>query len=73
MGAAEVEAFLSHRAVVRNVSASTRNQAETMVPENLVLPLRDQLARAKRLHDSDFESGYGAVSLPTAIFTLIGG
>jgi len=39
----------------------------TMVPENLVLPLRDQLLRAKRLHDRDLEEGFGAVSLPTAL------
>jgi integrase len=38
-----------------------------MVPENLVLPLRDQLARAKRLHDCDLAAGFGAVSLPTAL------
>jgi len=39
----------------------------TMAPENLVLPLRDQLLRAKRLHDRDLEEGFGAVSLPTAL------
>src|SRR5690606_1978701 len=39
----------------------------TMVPETLVLPLRDQLGRAKRLHDQDLVEGYGAVSLPAAL------
>lgn len=39
----------------------------TLVPENLVLPQRDQLLRAKRLHDRDLEEGFGAVSLPTAL------
>ncbi len=39
----------------------------TMVPENLVLPLRDQLLRSKRLHDRDLEAGFGAVSIPTAL------
>src|SRR5690606_11433360 len=39
----------------------------TMVPENLVLPLRDQLLRSKRLHDRDLEAGFGAASLPTAL------
>jgi hypothetical protein len=29
MGAAEVEAFLTHLAVTRNVSASTQNQAKS--------------------------------------------
>lgn len=161
MGAAEVEAFLSHLAVERNVSASTQNQARsallffykdvlgielpwldgvtvakasrrlpvvltprevrlvlnelsgtmwlivsllygsgmrlleglrlrvkdieferreiivrdgkggknrvTMLPENLILPLRDQLTKAKRLHDKDLADGLGAVWLPDAL------
>lgn len=41
----------------------------TMVPENLELPLREQLARAKRLHEPDLAAGYGAVSLPTALWS----
>lgn len=39
----------------------------TMLPENLMLPLRDQLARAKRLHDKDLDEGFGAVYLPDAL------
>ena len=39
----------------------------TMVPENLVLPLRNQLEQVKRLHDRDISAGFGAVSLPTAL------
>lgn len=39
----------------------------TMLPENLILPLRDQLARAKRLHDKDLDEGFGAVYLPNAL------
>lgn len=39
----------------------------TVLPENLVLPLKDQLAKAKRLHDKDLEAGFGAVYLPDAL------
>ncbi|MGH8728033.1 MAG: tyrosine-type recombinase/integrase [Burkholderiales bacterium] len=38
----------------------------TMLPENLVTPLKDQLAKAKRLHDKDLEAGFGEVFLPDA-------
>jgi integron integrase len=161
MGAAEVEAFLSHLAIERNVSASTQNQAKaallflykevlevelpwlneivaakvgrrlpvvltptevrallnelngsmwlvasllygtgmrlleglrlrvkdidfepreiliregkgnkdrvTVLPENLLLPLREQLARARKLHNDDLAAGFGAVWLPDAL------
>lgn len=166
MGAAEVEAFLSHLAVERNVAASTQNQAKaallflykevleidlpwlgeivsakvgrrlpvvltpsevrsllhelngtmslvasllygtgmrileglrlrvkdidferreiliregkgskdrvTVLPEDLLLPLRDQLARAKKLHDADIAAGFGAVWLPDALAVKYG-
>lgn len=39
----------------------------TMLPETLIMPLRDQLARAKRLHDGDLEAGFGDVYLPNAL------
>jgi integron integrase len=39
----------------------------TMLPENLMVPLRDQLARTKKLHDQDLHAGYGAVWLPDAL------
>ena len=39
----------------------------TVLPENLILPLRDQLVKAKRLHDADLEAGFGAVHLPDAL------
>ena len=161
MGAAEVEAFLSHLAVVRNVSASTQNQAKsallflykevlgialpwldeitqarvsrrlpvvltvrevkalldelegttgliaallygtgmrvleglrlrvkdveftrreiivregkgnkdrvTVLPENLLLPLRAQVQRAHALHDADIAEGFGEVEMPWAL------
>lgn len=39
----------------------------TMLPENLLLPLQDQLARARRLHDADLAAGFGEVWLPDAL------
>jgi integron integrase len=39
----------------------------TVLPENLIKPLQDQLARAKRLHDDDLAAGYGEVYLPDAL------
>ena len=38
-----------------------------MLPETLILPLRDQLATAKRLHDADRAAGFGEVWLPDAL------
>jgi integron integrase len=39
----------------------------TVLPENLILPLKDQLAKAKRLHDADLAAGFGEVYLPDAL------
>jgi integrase len=39
----------------------------TMLPENLMLPLQDQLARARRLHDANLADGFGEVWLPDAL------
>jgi integron integrase len=39
----------------------------TMLPSNLVDPIRNHLARIKRLHESDIQEGYGHVHLPFAI------
>ncbi|HXF08580.1 MAG TPA: tyrosine-type recombinase/integrase [Candidatus Acidoferrales bacterium] len=39
----------------------------TVLSENLVLPLQDQLARVQRLHDADLASGFGEVWLPDAL------
>jgi len=41
----------------------------TVLPENLMLPLQEQLTRAKVLHDKDLASGHGAVWLPDALST----
>ena len=39
----------------------------TVLPENLILPLQEQMARAKVRHDRDLAEGFGAVWLPTAL------
>jgi integron integrase len=39
----------------------------TVLPENLFIPLREQLTKAKRLHDADIEAGFGDVYLPNAL------
>jgi integron integrase len=39
----------------------------TMLPENLLIPLRDQLTVARRLHEQDIAAGYGDVWLPDAL------
>ena len=39
----------------------------TVLPENLVLPLQDQMAHARRLHDVDLADGFGEVWLPDAL------
>ncbi len=39
----------------------------TVLPENLLLPLREQLAHAKSLHDGDLRAGFGVVWLPDAL------
>jgi integron integrase len=39
----------------------------TVLPENLILPLQQQIARARALHQRDLAEGYGSVWLPNAL------
>jgi len=39
----------------------------TMLPENVVAPLQEHLARVKQVHTADLADGYGAVYLPYAL------
>ncbi len=39
----------------------------TVLPENMILPLREQLAHARALHERDLHAGHGAVWLPDAL------
>lgn len=38
----------------------------TVLPENLIRPLREQLESARRLHSADLAAGFGSVWLPDA-------
>lgn len=38
-----------------------------MMPENVVAPLQEHLARAKQVHATDLVEGYGAVYFPYAL------
>ncbi len=39
----------------------------TVLPENLILPLKTHLEKVKALHERDLEAGFGAVYLPDAL------
>ena len=39
----------------------------TVLPENLIKPLQDQIERARKLHRLDLEAGFGEVWLPDAL------
>ena len=39
----------------------------TVLPENLILPLQQQMAQSKALHDRDVAEGFGRVWLPDAL------
>lgn len=39
----------------------------TVLPENILLPLKKQMEKAKSLHDTDLENGLGAVFMPDAL------
>ena len=39
----------------------------TVLPDNVILPLQQQIARAKALHNADLAEGFGAVWLPNAL------
>ncbi len=39
----------------------------TVLPENVLLPLKDQCAKVRRLHDADLAEGFGDVWLPYAL------
>lgn len=43
------------------------NDRFTILPASLVEPLKEHLARVKRIHDEDLQKGYGAVHMPYAL------
>jgi integron integrase len=57
--------FALHQIVVRDGKGS--KDRVTMLPELLSAPLRGQLDRVRRIHNSDLALGHGAVYLPYAL------
>lgn len=55
-----------HRAIVVREGKGGKDRV-TMLPEHLVLPLRDQWNRARALHEDDVRAGYGDVDMPFAL------
>jgi integron integrase len=43
------------------------NDRFTILPASLVAPLKEHLARVKRIHEEDLTKGYGAVHVPNAL------
>jgi len=39
----------------------------TILPEKLIIPLQEQIAAVKKLHDADLQEGFGEVFLPYAL------
>jgi integron integrase len=57
--------FAQHQIIVRD--GKGMKDRVTILPDSLIAPLQDHLARVKRLHEQDLTRGYGAVYLPFAL------
>lgn len=57
--------FAQHVLLVRE--GKGEKDRVTMMPENIVAPLQEHLARVKQVHMQDLADGYGAVYLPYAL------
>jgi integron integrase len=57
---------LSRREILVREGKGNKDRV-TVLPENLVLPLQQHLARVKVLHDADIAAGWGDVYLPDAL------
>lgn len=57
--------FDKHQIIIRD-SKSQKNRV-VMLPKILVVPLKEQIKYAKKLHEKDLSAGYGTVSLPYAL------
>ena len=56
----------AYRQIVVRDGKGARDRA-TMLPENLVQPLQQHLAKVRALHSRDLKEGFGAVYLPHAL------
>jgi integron integrase len=59
--------FERREILVRNGKGS--KDRVTVLPENLLLPLKDHVLRVKVLHEKDLAGGFGTVWLPNALAT----
>jgi integron integrase len=57
--------FDYHQIVVRDGKGN--KDRFTILPNSLLMPLRDHLIRVKALHEKDLSEGYGRVALPYAL------
>jgi len=57
--------FAQRQIIVRD--GKGQKDRVTMLPEALIVPLQEHLARVKRLHEEDLGKGYGSVFLPFAL------
>ncbi|RPH60506.1 MAG: integron integrase [Chloroflexi bacterium] len=57
--------FEQHCIIVRD--GKGEKDRITMLPESLIPPLREHLARVQQIHQQDIKEGYGAVYLPYAL------
>jgi integron integrase len=57
--------FVRREVLVRNGKGG--KDRITVLPENLILPLQQQIAKVRALHQRDLEEGFGTVWLPNAL------
>jgi len=57
--------FEQHRLIVHD--GKGEKDRVTMLPESLIVPLKEHLARVQQIHQQDIKQGYGAVYLPYAL------
>ncbi len=57
---------LSRREIIVREGKGNKDRV-TVLPENLILPLQDHLARVQLLHQKDLAAGFGEVFLPNAL------
>jgi integron integrase len=57
--------FVRREILVRNGKGG--KDRVTVLPENLIAPLQEQIARARALHQRDLSEGFGSVWLPGAL------
>ncbi len=57
--------FEQHQIIIRNGKGG--RDRDTLLPDSLIVPLKNQLEYTRALHQKDLAEGYGAVHLPHAL------